>query len=476
VVKKILKNQTGFALVATLLGLALVSILGIAIINATSSNLKQTKLDSQSQSTYYIAESGIHYAVDEIYKVITEDSNHVDADLFFHRVENIFQDGTLICEDFGLYNKEEPLAIITLAQVGDSSGDTRDYAIESTGKIGNSTRKVGAVITINRGGETNGDDMDDIFLYMENPAVSFAGNAINGENGTIVFGGLDSGRFNQGAAINVTKIYIDGSVNMGGGSTSLGSKSHPGYIYVNGDLSFTGGDREVYGDVIINGDLEVTGPKFNGDVYVKGNVHFGNYYTINKNVYYLGNASGNISSKAQKLDDENRYPDFIVPTINLALNDKFDWSDYYHAASSSDTPPLSNVVRILAEGDYTWSFPGNNSPKEVIIISKSGDIRVDPSWGNLSMKGLLIALEGRVTLGHFNEFSGVVIAKDGFQYLGGGTKLNILHIRDFFPDWDENKPRPLKIASTSGSAPGNEENGNKKVLEFKSPIREKSIK
>lgn len=61
-------NQNGFVLVTVILALLLISVLGIAIIRITTSTFKMTKIDSKSQSAYYIAESGINKAVDEIGK------------------------------------------------------------------------------------------------------------------------------------------------------------------------------------------------------------------------------------------------------------------------------------------------------------------------------------------------------------------------------------------------------------------------
>jgi type II secretory pathway component PulK len=64
--KKISKEQKGFAFIITILCLALMSILGFAIIGVTTSNFKMAKVDSRSQSSYYIAEAGANYMVDKI--------------------------------------------------------------------------------------------------------------------------------------------------------------------------------------------------------------------------------------------------------------------------------------------------------------------------------------------------------------------------------------------------------------------------
>ena len=99
--KRIIKEQKGFALVITLLGLLVMSILGVTIIGVTTSNYNLTKIDSRSQSTYYIAEAGANYIIDRINREVQENVSQFETSAeFFQYIEDQFTNDTVILDSF----------------------------------------------------------------------------------------------------------------------------------------------------------------------------------------------------------------------------------------------------------------------------------------------------------------------------------------------------------------------------------------
>lgn len=201
--KRIIKEQKGFALVITLLGLLVMSILGVTIIGVTTSNYNLTKIDSRSQSTYYIAEAGANYIIDRINREVQENVSQFETSAeFFQYIEDQFTNDTVILDSFEENYGEQPKAFITISQIG-TDEDLRDYKIESVGRLGNNSRKVSAVISLNWSSGREVGNIDDVFLYS--PGLSYNGNEINGD-GTVIIERIE--QLNGGVRLNVKRIYI----------------------------------------------------------------------------------------------------------------------------------------------------------------------------------------------------------------------------------------------------------------------------
>jgi len=71
-IRPLVRDEKGVTLVATLIILIVVTIFGATIMGVTTANFRMAKLDSKSQSAYYIAEAGVHYIVDRINTEIKE--------------------------------------------------------------------------------------------------------------------------------------------------------------------------------------------------------------------------------------------------------------------------------------------------------------------------------------------------------------------------------------------------------------------
>ena len=127
-------------------------------------------------------------------------------------------------------------------------------------------------------------NIDDVFLYS--PGLSYNGDEINGE-GTVIIERIE--KLNGGVSLNVKRIYIlDYAIDVQG--NQFGYKNNPGEIYVANGISF-GTYGDVYGDLYVKGTFTPGGANFHGNVYVDGDIDFGDFSymgTFHKSVAYTG--------------------------------------------------------------------------------------------------------------------------------------------------------------------------------------------
>lgn len=279
--KNLLKEKRGFILITTILALALMSILGIAIMGVASSNFKMGKIDSRSQSAYYIAESGVNYIIDKINTEVNKDNSEFNTiQAFFRNIDNLFTKNTIVLENFEENSGEQPKAFITVSHVGREE-DTRDYKIESLGKIGDSARTVNSVISIDWSKQ---DDFGASDLLLNTNKFIFSGSNFNAPGKTIVISGQDNNSMNGGSEIRVKNIYFKQLENGVISGKSYGDINDPGDIYLDGNARILSSGRTMYGDVHTNGDFIVT-----GGVTIHGNLYVGGKFEANGGTNIYGN-------------------------------------------------------------------------------------------------------------------------------------------------------------------------------------------
>jgi hypothetical protein len=275
---------------------------------------------------------------------------------------------------------------------------------------------------------------ENVFVYGS--ALEFKGSNVIGHGATIVIKeGLSTSDINQGAHINVSNIYFGGDVSLDGGSASLGSNVDPGKIYINGDAEFRSGQRHIYGDVYVNGDLHLSGANIHGNIYVNGDVNL--YWgapnlSTNSNIYYTGqlNAPNNYNqSVLNKCIPQVSVPGFEMPDYDIPGPRPDQWyADRGYVSSGI----LVSGLKIFSD-NYT-STSWRPTAYNAIIVSK-GDITIT-GLGGSGLTGVLYAPYGKVTFGG-SFFEGTVIARDGFFVESGGTNVTFRNIEDFFPSHDD---------------------------------------
>jgi type II secretory pathway pseudopilin PulG len=326
---------------------------------------------------------------------------------------------------------------------------------------------------------------DSMFIY--GASLNFSGNAINGAGATAVLtGNLLTGDLNGGAVIAVSNIFVNGNVTLNG-SQKLGSCVNPGTIFVNGTLTMDGGSAvygskiyvnnvnnssvalstlnggtigcdnsstvvvrgtaslqngTVWGDTYLAGDLN---PLANANiqsnnVYVSGNLNLGwtpvlasgtkIYYPLAKTLSAPSNFDASILAKCIQ---EGAVPPAVIPiTMPAASLPTLRANAWYGANGylTSNTQVLASDLKIYSNSSYSstaWSPSVSN-----VIIASKGDITIT-GLGGSSFSGILFAPKGKVTFNGGN-FTGWVVARDGFSVTSGGSIVSLNPISTYIAD------------------------------------------
>ncbi|WP_165076434.1 PKD domain-containing protein [Methanogenium sp. MK-MG] len=272
---------------------------------------------------------------------------------------------------------------------------------------------------------------ENVFVYGQQ--LNFAGDSISGSGATIHITGdaLNTNDLNGGASLNVSNIYVDGSINLNGGSAGLGSETSPGLIYVNGDFTLGNGRRNVYGDVYVNGDCFLKDPVIHGNVSVNGDLELD--WTpdfTHARIYYMGtfkypnSLDPSILNKCVKVDS---VPGFVIPDYDMPPVKSDTW---YSSRGYVSGGYLADDMKIFADSYASSSW--RPSAENVVLVAKAGDITLT-GLGGSGVTGVLFAPNGKVVFsGGF--FEGVVIAKDGFFVTSGGTDVTFKNMDEYISD------------------------------------------
>lgn len=267
---------------------------------------------------------------------------------------------------------------------------------------------------------------ENVFLFSSN--LEYRGDTISGLGATVIINGsIFSSDFNLGNEIFASNIFVNGDMIFTSGSSSWGSQISPGETHINGDLELLSGKRDMYGDIYVNGDFILKDAIIHGNVFVDGNLELDWTPTINGNIYY----TGDITYPANNYDDEliaKCKKRDTVPSVKV-LNQEIpglkpdEWFES-HSKYRTDNPMLENNMWIFSD-----NFTSSRNAENVVIVSKS-DISFT-GWRKVS--GVFYAPYGKVTFNQ-GEFKGLIIARDGFHYTGGGGSVTFKNIEEFIND------------------------------------------
>ena len=270
----------------------------------------------------------------------------------------------------------------------------------------------------------------DVFVYGNE--LSFSGATVSGPDATVILTNpLTTSDLNGGTSIAVHTLYVNGDVTLDGGSAGLGSPSNPGNIYVNGNMNLLSGGRDIYGNVYVAGDFNLKDARIHGNVYVNGDVTLDYTPTLDSNshIYYTGTLTypqyynhPEITSKCIK---QATVPGFTMPDQALPSTKS---ADFYAARGYVTSGLLASNLKIFADSYSSTSWMP--SATNVVIIARNGDITLT-GLGASSVSGVLYAPNGKVTF-EGGSFTGVVIARDGFDCISGGTLVTFTNLGDFF--------------------------------------------
>jgi formylmethanofuran dehydrogenase subunit C len=303
-----------------------------------------------------------------------------------------------------------------------------------------------SLIYYNTSEEEQGSDFvtfiieENVFVYGQQ--LTFGGSNVTGENASVLINDeLNTEDLNDGSSMDVSNIFIDGNVNLDGGSASLGSQSEPGEIHINGNLNLWSGGRNIYGEVYVAGNFRLKDANINGNIYVDGNVELDWTPTINGDakIFYTGDLTypdwyeQNILNKCIASDDPqfpDPFPTVEIPDLEIPELKPDNW---YIDKGYVSEGTLNSNIKIFADSYISsgWKPTANN----IIIVAKQGDISLT-GLGGSGVTGILYAPNGSVTFeGSF--FEGVVISKNGFFVNSGGTTVTFKNMEEYIDNPDD---------------------------------------
>jgi Tfp pilus assembly protein PilX len=153
--KALISNESGIALITVILVMAVISILGISLLGLAAGNLKMSTGERDYQSSYYTAESGITFRLNDISAQLKTAYSAASSQTdFFNRVNAIMQLGQTITYNnkFESSFGQQPTSAVRIDsyQVPGTVliSYSNDYMITSTGTINNRSRTVTKIIHV----------------------------------------------------------------------------------------------------------------------------------------------------------------------------------------------------------------------------------------------------------------------------------------------------------------------------------------
>lgn len=401
--KESIRNQEGSVFIVTLMILAVLSILGSAVLSTTFSNNKMAIYDSEFQSVYYVAEAGVRHVgsniTDSIEDIYMESESKDD---YFRRIEDYIIDSiaSFNTDDFSEVRGSKPDVEILLQDV-ESTDDSRIYTLISTGDIDGISRQVVQKI------EAKYRKSNEILADM----AVFADGEINLKGSGKIIGPVGTNLTSANA------ISIEG----GGG------------VRIQGDCHFPeGADEDALNvaDWITKPNIKTT-PKRN--LILPGFPEFPSFSKLDPlpiekygNTYYLIDNDGNLTAHSNSLPSDNYVleinsnayiPQFNI-TENVNLSIKTDTETYLVVddinvggkldiiGNGSITMYVNNSINI-EYGDFNLISPDEShiDATEQLTIYYKG---TDPLHfgSDIDVFGSLYAETAKITLDNGGGFQG----------------------------------------------------------------------
>ncbi|SDK41063.1 DUF7305 domain-containing protein [Sediminibacillus albus] len=205
-----LNNESGAALVMTLLVMVVLSVLGFALLGIIVHNTNLSAGERSYQSAYYIAESGATVRLNEIEdKVETHCYAYDSASAYWNCIEEEMTAANTYGEryfekNFGV----QPEAVVRVEE-GETAKDTKQYTLVSKGVVGKRSRTVERPITVKWIPKGNGGLQvpEDMAVYTNTTIELNGGARIKGNIGTNS-NEEHSIRFSGGTVLENGAIYV----------------------------------------------------------------------------------------------------------------------------------------------------------------------------------------------------------------------------------------------------------------------------
>jgi len=267
-------NNKGFILITSYMVVTFLAILSMAFLLTITSQLKQAEARRKGLQSFYLAEAGVDYAIEQLRQSESEDSVPATA-----------------------LKNEEGGDIGTYAVSWEQAEEANQWVIYSTGEITNNN---GAVLD-NRSVEMVLNRVERDFysnvLYVDGDgSVKGEAYAINGE--VVYSGNFDGLLCCQDSYIAPLEAIFDVT------RLETISQSQPGNFYDAqriteegfdglGQFFWYNPDQEIPNIIVIEGDLQLTPGSYGGFFVVKGNATIDGNANVEGAVYVLGSLTIN---------------------------------------------------------------------------------------------------------------------------------------------------------------------------------------
>lgn len=187
-IKACAESRRGAAFILVLLIMAILLVLGLAILGMSASNAWMSSADRDYQSAFFVAESGRDTEVAHIQEVAVQMSgDYTDADEFYTALDTYFSENyPLTVDEFDSQFGNTPQSVVTIDNVGERSAGETDYTytLVSCGEVGGVKRQVASDLQFSWV-ETQSDAFDvDVALFSVQDIMLTGSSRIIGPVGT----------------------------------------------------------------------------------------------------------------------------------------------------------------------------------------------------------------------------------------------------------------------------------------------------
>lgn len=428
-----MKNEKGSALISILIIMLVVSLLGMALLNLTTANLKQTRVESEYQAVYYIAEAGVNQIIHSISKKVDELSHEkLSHEDFFAELDNYIEQElkSKILNNFENSFGEEPHATVTIdtkttpgkdENVSEDSREVKIYTIKSKGEIGKLNRAVSTSIKVAHGIKKEAPSTRhpafDYVMYSggENKTLAIpSGSNIDGPvygydinfnasrtkiNGSII--SESAVILNSGTEVEGNIYAMDGTVKISSSNTKI-----CGDIHASDDVILESGTI-VDGSIFTNGSviLKSSNVKITGDIHAAGNVTLGSGATV-KNIYTNGEI---IMSSNNTIDGKQHSLGDVIFGSNANVKDIYTQGNVEFSSGNT----VNGDINAMG---YVGSDKMGNDVKIAGSIFSGSNV-ITRNWQGYEITGNVHAA-GDVRNGNNNIISGNVVSAKKIFNLG----------------------------------------------------------
>lgn len=466
-IKRRINNEKGVALVAVLMVLVVLSILGVSLLGLAATNMKQSSIDRDYQATYYIAEAGSTYMMDQISQNVTEVyPQSASGQSFFAQVEQTFPMQTpTIYHSFEETFNNKPEAKIRVEKVSSTPKnaeiETRTYKLISEGIIGGHSRTVERLFYVNWKPQNSGGSIPDDIL---NNLAVFSKTTIHLTEGAKIDGNVG------------TTLSAPNAITLNGGAKIVGNKNYslnhtltmPPFPSFPVNLPYPSNnkiekDQWNHYDVVLDGNVRIDNWMANGyTLKLTEDMAINEIKITENNVLNIdvGNSDRRIVVKNLtipnghiKLNGTGKLTIYVTGNIVMdsgsTINNNGDIKklELYLKGSGKPSSPKSvtltgsqKIFGSLYAEDATISF-GNGSGFEGHIITGGNKFTI--SGGVYVHSRLIYAPNANVSLIGGGSVKGSIIANS--YYGDGGTLVTYEKNSDlpFFPEENVNNDIPL---------------------------------